>query len=790
MSIIVAEQAKQREAISREEDMLKKIGIEKIPFRTRLSFQPLIQRIELNVASNDFAESFLAKSILERLEKAPAMREPIDDPGLLEKHRDLLQLMMLELFPTAMRKVQLSKISAPFEMAPVYMTPAFEEMWCNDQVDYTVSKSANLINCTTVVRACSFILNRFYGQNISVDPTIIVTVQKKGSNFPKHFKTVMNLEFMEVKKLKPLKKLSQDQINRLLSNIYDVDLWMEHIPPENFEFQGFTIADLVDITEEEALSRVKFALLEKDAVLCPDTIAHIQQLLRTYFGIEELQMGVTAIDYPCEHAVSHRYKIRFDFLADRQKALLAPENKNSIYEKVCKFKEVLLAEDLQELDVKTPIERDLIKKGIRSIIVAPLSNKNGDVIGLLEIGSPHPYQLHSFTELKFKEITGLFCMAVERSREEIDNRIEATLREQFTAVHPSVEWKFIEASYNLMENRENNIHATVEPIVFHNVYPMYGQADIVSSSIKRNNAIQADLIDNLQRAQKVLEKNLKQLQFPLAGQMMMKVGQGIAQLENEFNSSDESRIIAMLHEEVHPLFRHMQDTFPDMAFAITGYFDSLDPELGIIHHKRKAYEDSVALVNHTIASFLEEEEKEAQNILPHYFEKYKTDGVEYDIYVGQSLLNQHRFSMMHLRNFRLWQLIHMCRVTRKVRELQDRLPVPLETAQLIFAYTTPLSIRFRMDEKRFEVDGAYNVRYEILKKRIDKAVVEGTSERLTLAGKIAVVYLQEKDRQEYFEYFDYLRYEGLITGEVEDLKLGKLQGVQGLRALRVTVGND
>ena len=53
------------------------------------------------------------------------------------------------------------------------------------------------------------------------------------------------------------------------------------------------------------------------------------------------------------------------------------------------------------------------------------------------------------------------------------------------------------------------------------------------------------------------------------------------------------------------------------------------------------------------------------------------------------------------------------------------LPVPLQTTHLVLVQHAPLSIRFRFDEKRFDVDGAYNVRYEIVKKRIDKAVVRG-----------------------------------------------------------------
>jgi hypothetical protein len=40
-----------------------------------------------------------------------------------------------------------------------------------------------------------------------------------------------------------------------------------------------------------------------------------------------------------------------------------------------------------------------------------------------------------------------------------------------------------------------------------------------------------------------------------------------------------------------------------------------------------------------------------------------------------------------------------------------------------------------MDEKRFDVDGTYNARYEVVKKRIDKANIKGTKERITQKRK-------------------------------------------------------
>ena len=174
-------------------------------------------------------------------------------------------------------------------------------------------------------------------------------------------------------------------------------------------------------------------------------------------------------------------------------------------------------------------------------------------------------------------------------------------------------------------------------------------------------------------------------------------------------------------------------------------------------------------------------------MFPHYFEKQRTDGVDYSIYVGASLVNGPAYDELYLRNLRLWQLLVACGIARQTEVLRKRLPLPLETTHLILAHHAPLSIRFRFDEKRFDVDGAYNVRYEVVKKRIDKAVVRGSDERVTQPGRIAIVYAQPAEAQEYREYLDYLAATGYVGGPVEELELDELQGVHGLRALRVAV---
>jgi hypothetical protein len=138
----------------------------------------------------------------------------------------------------------------------------------------------------------------------------------------------------------------------------------------------------------------------------------------------------------------------------------------------------------------------------------------------------------------------------------------------------------------------------------------------------------------------------------------------------------------------------------------------------------------------------------------------------------------------------LWQLLVMVEISRKIESLKSRAKNGLDITQLILVQDQPITIRFRSDEKQFDVDGAYDIRYEIVKKRIDKAYVKGTNERLTQPGKIALVYSQARIEDEYRKYFQYLRARHMIVGEIEELELEELPGANGLRALRITVNHD
>jgi hypothetical protein len=119
--------------------------------------------------------------------------------------------------------------------------------------------------------------------------------------------------------------------------------------------------------------------------------------------------------------------------------------------------------------------------------------------------------------------------------------------------------------------------------------------------------------------------------------------------------------------------------------------------------------------------------------------------------------------------------------------LQSSVPIALDCASLLLVFSNSLSIHYRIDEKKFDVDGSYNARYEIIKKRIDKAHIKGTKERITQKGKLVIVYSQRKDELEYLRYLGYLHKKNYVDGTIETLTLEDLQGVVGLKALRVNI---
>lgn len=752
------------------------------PFTSVLSLRLLVEYWENRIANGD-GQTFTS-GVLEYIQGAPELKQPIHDLSILDKHRAFINYLMSAVIPPASDENDLTAAVFPFQFNSIFSTALLKRTidLATFQAKAKPNLPGNSMTLSKIVKACLMILEKFYNTSTFYARPTLFSYADANTGLEKVYKVEINHQFCEIISKTPPKPIDKQVIRFLMEKPYDVDLWLQYIRPEDFEFQGFIVMRLVDVTEQEMLSSIKYDLLGKNAVVRKDSFALIQHKLRSLFNIPEMRLGIAYFD-PNNNLILNSDSDCWKSLADREHdEKPCADYEGSLYERSWMEKRYITIENLHDYPFRSRVEDALLANGIQNILLAPLIDED-ETIGMLELAAPLPGKLNPVSAHKVENVLPMFTAAVKRVKEEMSTEVRAIIQEECTAIHPTVQWRFFEAGVNLMNKRRRGERASMEEIVFKDVYPLFGMADVRNSSIERNKAIQDDLEENLNLVKDLLLHINEAKKLPLLEEIIFKTEKLRLQISRGLASGDESDVLDFLESEIHPLVEHFS-TDPSFEEAIKQYEKALDCETGVIYKRRKSFETSLALINKTISQHLEEAEVQAQQMFPHYFEKYKTDGVEYTLYLGSSLVKDKIFDPFYLKNFHLWQLLTMCEIYRKMEVLKPSLSPKLDITQLILVHDQPLSIRFRPDEKQFDVDGAYDIRYEIVKKRIDKAYLKNSNERLTQPGKIAIVYNQVKVEEEFKRYFQYLAARNLVTGEIEQLELEELPGATGLRALR------
>jgi len=761
----------------------------KVPFKSRFSLKKLIDFWEKRAAeSPDGCEREFASSLIKRVKSVPELNGIITDYSVLRENKVLMDGLVSAIFPTAYLNSNLQAITPPMDFSSVYCTDRFRDLFCRDNGDFEFDFNIDndSLDRRKIMASYSGILYRYYNVNIQINFPLIRRITDKETGLNRYFKINLDNRFIDAKLNGIIPILTKDQIAGLAENIMDLDLWYNTIPPEIFELEGLLVVNSFEVTEQESISAIKQDLLKKNVLSSDGGFAEIQNKIRTMFRNPRLKLGLIAIQDDRKRLLNSGHEIGNSFLMNESCINCCNDYKGSIYERAMESDEPQIICDLDSFDKCSSVDNAIAKQGLKNILVASLK-ADGKVIGLLELASPVPGDFNAFNSIKIKDVLPLFSLAMKRSLEDIENKIQAIIKEKCTAVHPSVEWRFRDAALHLIEKEKEDDYAEMEEIIFKDVYPIYALSDIRNSSVIRNNAIQADLKHNLLLARRIIEEAYKVKEMPVLELLNYRLEERILTLDSGLHSGDETSIISFLKREVESLFPKLEGYGKKVTDAVSKYKNALDPELGFYYDKRKDYEESVAELNDVVASYVDEEEEKAQVYFPHYFEKYKTDGIEYTIYIGDSISENGGFDEMYLKNIRLWQIMMMCNAARKAEQLKSKLRIKLELAHLILVQNTPLSIRFHHDQKKFDVDGTYNVHYEILKKRIDKAELKGKEERLTQPGMLAIVYTQPSEANEYRQYISFLQARGYLEDNIEELELKDLQGIYGLRALRVPI---
>ena len=764
--------------------------IESLPLvDSHISFKPFVNYLREKRSSVSDTKERLYNYLIKKFESDPKLLEPIEDIGLIDEHAELMELLTTSLFPVVGGHQQNNfALASPYQFRVFYYSEDFRKLFFDNNEQYLLvpdgipTDELKAIQCAAIY---DHVLEKFYGMHLNEDRHLIYPVSDPVTGMMRYYKIRLDRRFIDLELKGKLPPIQDCGVCMNTFRILDLEKQLAVMPLHLFEVSGFALWVAEDVTITESLEITKRILLRETCGI--NTMNELKIAVKALIGLRDIEVGIMPFVTINNQIVLDERSSQHSIVA-RQWLDGDAENCAAFQQYVGFLKQnpeptPISVLNEQMLDF-APFMRSVYENGARSYISYPMQNGDG-LIGLLELSSPTKNSLTHETVMRLEPAIPLISLAVLQCRDDFHNRIEKLIKEKFTALQQPVEWKFAEVAWDHLRN--NGKSSCPQNVIFDNVYPLYGAIDIRNSSLERSHAIQKDLKEHLVLIAEVLSQLQSIIQLPLLEGLEFKNESIRQSIEENMAAEHEIRTNEFLTLEVEPLFNHLQKTNNQAQKIIDDYFKLINqPDCRIYKHRRE-YEESVAMINNAVLSYLEQEEEGIQRSYPHYFEKYRTDGVEYNIYIGQSIAPLSPFDLFYLKNIRLWQLKTMAGASKITQQLLPFLKVPLQTTQLILIHSQPISISFRRDERKFDVEGSYNIRYEIVKKRLDKVHIKDTKERLTQPGKIAVVYSNQKEIPEYEEYIRFLQKKNILKPEVEMLELEELQGIKGLKAMRVEI---
>lgn len=754
-------------------------------FQFNASFGPYVKFLKNRMASSSGMRAKFYSYLVHKFEKYPELLVPFRHEILNASHRELLNLVQMSVLPLT-SVLDDSPLALAF-MQPetfVHYTDSFKKLVVDEKIDFATSKDEyNLLRYFQ-----KHILERYYKRWPDNVQHFFKKAYNAELNTTRHFKIKIDSRFTEVSVSGQLPDYKPDWHELLYLPEAEYFASLGQFPFASFCIEGFLVLQVEDVSEQAAINQLNNAIVNMHSFGIEATLKKVQESMGELLHDSKIKMGITPF-------FSLNDEVVYDETFTSKPILLhlnGEDVKNRISRKdvvelfAGGHRPFIYSKVDAHLRKHHPFLNGLEEQGINSYMAFPIKTREA-LLGIFELASSEAGIITEASiehiQLAFPIIADVFHFMIRL----FNSRIEKVVKEKFTSLQPSVEWKFNKVAWEYIKTISDQHPGQLDNIVFKEVHPLYGSVDIRNSSVERNSACMLDCQAQLTCTAELLREIAGKISLPLLEGLEYKCKTFLSRITNELSVENELKVNDFFHAELEPLLHYLTQRHPQVEIPVNNYFDSTEMETGFFHKQRRAYQQSVQLLNDNMVLFFENEVHKLQELYPFYFEKFRTDGLEYNIYIGPSIVPGQPYNSIHLKNLRLWQITSMAQVAILNHQLEKHLPIPLQTTQIILVYSTPIDISFRKDERRFDVEGSYNIKYEVIKKRIDKAKIQDTMERLSKPDCIAIVFNNQKDMDAYREHIEFLQDKGVLKNEVENLVLEDLQGISGLMAIRLGI---
>jgi hypothetical protein len=559
--------------------------------------------------------------------------------------------------------------------------------------------------------------------------------------------------------------LSQQSIQQIIFN----PIWEQRLNLENYRVRGQLLWEGLDVTHQEKIRQLISLLIERDSLLRSEKFRLFEQKMRSLFRADQILL------LRVKRQEVKLFTSENDQLIQTQ-VYTWDSLQGSHFQEAAQANQVWIVANL-ESHCQTEFEQALFNQGTSSLLLIPLTvtaaeaeTPSQNLMGMIGLTSD---QADHFDSLDINHACALIPALTAALRQ--------AAQSQFNHIHPAVEWRFQE------EAERRSWGLSPEPIVFTDVHPMYGISDIRGSSSERNRSIQADLLSQFNLAMAVVDAANQYQHLPLLQQLRLDLSAYIKQLEKGVMAEAEVTAIQYLRDHLEIYFDYCQDCGDAAVQAVRAYKQACANPHGCVYTARDRYDRMIYEINEQLRQTWERWQIRMQQIIPHYCDHELTDGIDHMIYAGASINSQ--FTVFHLHCLRYEQLRAICDCARTCFQMRDRFDNPLQVTHLVLVQETTVDIfHDEQTEKIFDLrSSTRDTRYEIVKKRIDKALDATTQTRITQPGMLTIVYSTQAEWTEYQQYLRYLAREGWVDTHIESSAVERLQGITGLKFARVCI---
>src|SRR5690554_7221826 len=384
------------------------------PLQIKIGFGKIFDSFRNQLSSNEVPIKW-AQEIMALAEKYPDLTTGITSLEKLNEYAAEINTILQPIFPNVLGDSEIKFATVPFHDVAFKSSPRYKKIMkaagCEYHPDLTGVNGDHFY-----ILGCSLILEHYYGRRLYFKRNLYYDIPDENGMI-RNFRVDYNTDFIQIEKTSEAPEITDKDIDDLLESYGDISIWKEKFPPETYIFNGFVIANLIDLTTDVSISDFKSNLLRLDLDNGFEN-TDFTRTFRTILGVNDLEVGFSDYNYESESFECVLFKEVKSYMLNGERCQMSKDTLCGMsYDRLFRQKEFFVVTDMKRYHEKYPenlLYKKLWEQGLKSAIFVSIVSHDR-ILGVLELVSPRTNALNTINANKLNDVLPFLIESIARS---------------------------------------------------------------------------------------------------------------------------------------------------------------------------------------------------------------------------------------------------------------------------------------------------------------------------------------------------------------------------------------